>query len=86
MLDPNGALWEDVYDQSGARTSRKKKQSGGGGSADFCKCCGVKFHGAQNYACRRHLGVFDEHSQSWACCGAKALEEPGCHIEPGHEA
>ena len=89
VLDPNGALWEDTYDQAGMRTSRKKKQSGGGGSgggADFCKCCGVKFHGAHNYACRRHLGVFDESSQSWACCGAKTVEEPGCHVEPGHEA
>jgi curved DNA-binding protein CbpA len=90
VIDPNGALWEDVYDQAGARASRKKKPSGNGGgnggAADFCKCCGVKFHGTHNFSCRRHLGVFDEAAQSWGCCGAKTVEEPGCHVEPGHEA
>jgi hypothetical protein len=85
VLDPNGVMWEDVYDQSGARTSRKKKGSGGGsGGADFCKLCGVKFHGVHNNRCRRHADEFD--GQRWACCGAESLEDPGCSVESAHEA
>ena len=85
VLDPNGDTWEDVYDQSGARTSRKKKGSrGGSGGAEFCRLCGVKFHGVHNYRCRRHAGEFD--GQRWACCGAGSLEDPGCTVESAHEA
>lgn len=84
VVDSTGAFWEDVYDQAGKRTSHKKKGDGPGSAADFCKLCGVKFHGAHNYACRRHVSEFD--GVRWACCGAASLEEPGCHVEAAHEA
>ena len=87
VLDPAGQVWEDEYDQAGARTSRKKRSGGGSLPADascFCKFCGVKFHGLHNYACRRHGGEFD--GKRWECCGAASLEEPGCRVETAHEA
>ena len=83
-IDPAGGLWEDLYDESGTRTSRKKRSGGAGAAADFCKFCGVKFHATHNYSCRRHVGEFD--GQRWACCGSAALEDPGCHVEMAHEA
>lgn len=83
-IDPAGALWEDLYDQSGTRTQHKRRGRAPGSAADVCKLCGVKFHGTHNYSCRRHAAEFD--GLTWQCCGAASVEEPGCHVEPAHEA
>ena len=83
-IDPAGALWEDTYDQSGTLTQHKRRGHAPGSAADVCKLCGVKFHGAHNYSCRRHAGEFD--GLTWKCCGAASVEERGCHVEPAHEA
>ena len=83
-IDPAGALWEDLYDQSGTRTQHKRRGRTPGSAADVCKLCGVKFHGTHNYSCRRHAAEFD--GLTWQCCGAASVEEPGCHVEPAHEA
>ena len=84
VLDPSGAAWEDVYDVSGTRVSRKKKGGAAGPAAEACQYCGAKFHCAHNYSCRRHLGEFEGHQ--WACCGSTSSDEPGCHVEAAHVA
>lgn len=81
VLDPAGGLWDDVYDQWGKRTSRKRvdrADDAPGGSADVCRHCGCKFHPQYNYSCRRQ-----DDEQRGASGGR---DEPSCRIERGHEA
>ena len=52
-LDPTGCLWDDVYDQSGKRTSRKRVALQElGTKAATCHACRVRFHPEHNFVCR----------------------------------
>ena len=74
--------WEDIYDQFGSRTARKRVAEAAE-RARRCMHCAVKFHAQHNYKCRRHVGTRD--GSHWPCCLA-AAGEPGCRIAPAHEA
>ena len=85
VLDPGGTFWDDVYDAQGKRTSRRSASEAGaaGSKAVPCRHCGVRYHQSHNFACRRHRSGWD--AQQWPCCGARARDEPGCHLESAHE-
>ena len=90
--DLSGGLWDDTYDETGVRTSRKRvtapNPADASSRATACVKCGARFHEAHNYACRRHGGVWgggrDCGDGGWSCCGARGVDDPGCEVESGH--
>lgn len=60
--DPKGGLWNDVYDEEGKRTARKKAAPAESAPrpALMCRHCGVKFHAADaaSFRCRQHSGAW----------------------------
>ena len=52
VVDPAGGSFDDVYDASGQRTSRKRVTPAGV-AATRCRHCSVRFHEAHNFKCRK---------------------------------